>query len=50
MRLLEVSGKYGWEFRVKFGVDKSQVIVIEGQEGEWQVDVGRSRNKENEGV
>ena len=40
MRLLEVSGEYGREFSVKFGADKSQVMVlsqvmvIERQEGE----------------
>ena len=52
VKLLEVAGEYRRDFRVKFGVDKSQVNVVEGQEGEgrdrWML--GDSGDEENAGV
>ena len=47
MRLLEVTGKYGngREFRVNFGDEKSQVMVIKGHEEEerdkWMLEIWR---------
>ena len=37
--MLNILGEYGWDFKVKFSSDKSQVMVVEeglkGTDGDW---------------